>query len=243
MAERGLSAPEIPLTPKATRAKITEHAKAIDQARGRDTSQRNPPKKNPPKQNPPLEPQVVVVPVDQAQQQTPHNPQNPPDTNLPPHIPNPPPLSNLPGHIPKPPTQVPDPEQPQEPLPQAPNPVQPPNPPAHVPEPVQPPNPLLPAPNPMQLPNPPAHVPHPMVQQTSPAQVLQLNWSYFKPEFSGKPEEDAEAHLLRTNYWMETHNFPEETKIQRFCLTLTGEARLWYETLKPSRLDRFAREL
>ena len=23
-----------------------------------------------------------------------------------------------------------------------------------------------------------------------------LNWSNFKPEFSGKPEEDAEAHLL-----------------------------------------------
>ena len=28
----------------------------------------------------------------------------------------------------------------------------------------------------------------------------QLNWSHFKPDFSGKPE-DAEAHLLRTNDW------------------------------------------
>ena len=27
----------------------------------------------------------------------------------------------------------------------------------------------------------------------------QLNWSNFKPDFSGKPEEDAEMHLLRTN--------------------------------------------
>ena len=34
------------------------------------------------------------------------------------------------------------------------------------------------------------------------------------PEFVGKPEEDAVAQLLRTNDWMETHNFPEETKIQ-----------------------------
>ena len=34
--------------------------------------------------------------------------------------------------------------------------------------------------------------------QTQPIQhMLQLNWSQFKPEFSGKPEEDAEAHLLR----------------------------------------------
>ena len=30
-------------------------------------------------------------------------------------------------------------------------------------------------------------------------QMLYLNWSHFKPEFSGKPEEDAEGHLLRTN--------------------------------------------
>ena len=26
-----------------------------------------------------------------------------------------------------------------------------------------------------------------------------LNWSHFKPESSGKPEEDAEAHLLCMN--------------------------------------------
>ena len=70
-----------------------------------------------------------------------------------------------------------------------------------------------------------------------PPQVLQLNWSYFKPEFSGKPEEDVVAHLLRTNDWMETHNFPDDTKVQRFCLTLTGEARLWYENLRPIQID------
>ena len=27
--------------------------------------------------------------------------------------------------------------------------------------------------------------------------VININWSHFKPEFSGKPEEDAEAHLLQ----------------------------------------------
>ena len=47
-------------------------------------------------------------------------------------------------------------------------------------------------------------------------QQQQLNWSYFKPEFSGKPEEDAEEHLLRTNDWMETHNFPNNEKVRRF---------------------------
>ena len=69
------------------------------------------------------------------------------------------------------------------------------------------------------------------------ANPQQLNWSYFKPEFSGKPEEDAEAHLLRTNDWMETHNFPNDQKVRRFCLTLMGEARLWYETLGAAQLD------
>ena len=81
----------------------------------------------------------------------------------------------------------------------------------------------------MQPPNTPIQVSNPMVSQAPPAQVPQLNWSYFKPEFSGKPEKDAEAHLLRTNDWIGTHNFPEETKVHRFSVTLTGEARLWYE--------------
>ena len=27
----------------------------------------------------------------------------------------------------------------------------------------------------------------------------QLNWSHFKPEYAGKPDDDAEAHLLRMN--------------------------------------------
>ena len=64
-------------------------------------------------------------------------------------------------------------------------------------------------------------------------QVVYQNWIEKKPEFSGKPEEDAESHLLSTRDWMEAHNFPKEVKVRWFCLTLTGEARLWYESLAP----------
>ena len=32
---------------------------------------------------------------------------------------------------------------------------------------------------------------------------------------------------------MEAHHFEEDKKIQRFCLTLLGEARLWYQSLEP----------
>ena len=60
-----------------------------------------------------------------------------------------------------------------------------------------------------------------------------LNWSHFKPEFAGRPEEDAEAHLLCTNDWNITHNFTNDVKVQRFCLILVGEAGLWYESLTP----------
>ena len=67
--------------------------------------------------------------------------------------------------------------------------------------------------------------------------VPQLNWSHFKPKYSGKPDEDAEAHLLRTNDGMDTQKFPDQVKVQRFCLTLVGEARLWYESLRLINVD------
>ena len=66
-----------------------------------------------------------------------------------------------------------------------------------------------------------------------PQQPMHMNWLHFKPEFSSKPDEDVEAHLLRTNDWMNMHDFPEAVKVQRFCLTLVGEARNWYATLEP----------
>ena len=62
-------------------------------------------------------------------------------------------------------------------------------------------------------------------------QIFYQNWIGKKPEFSGKPEEDAESHLLSTRDWMEVHNFPEGEKVRHFCMTLIGEARLWYELL------------
>ena len=71
---------------------------------------------------------------------------------------------------------------------------------------------------------PPGPVPHreeqppPPVPQRQPGQQAQMhmNWSHFKPEYSRKPEEDVEAHLLRTNDWMTTHDFPDGVKVQRF---------------------------
>ena len=36
---------------------------------------------------------------------------------------------------------------------------------------------------------------------------------------------------------MDTHNFPDDQKIRRFCLTLTGKARLWYGTIRQVQLD------
>ena len=68
-------------------------------------------------------------------------------------------------------------------------------------------------------------------------QIIYQNWIGKKPEFSGKPEEDAESHLLSTRDWMEAHNFPEGDKVRHFCLTLIGEARLWYESLAPLKDD------
>ena len=57
-------------------------------------------------------------------------------------------------------------------------------------------------------------------------QLVDLNWSY-KPEFFRKPDEHAEAHLIHTSDWMNAHHFIDGVKVQRFCLTLLGEARLW----------------
>ena len=87
---------------------------------------------------------------------------------------------------------------------------------------------------PMQPPNQPVPVqPVPTGPVVPAPQVFYQNWIGKKPEFSGKPEEDAESHLLSTRDWMEAHNFPNEIKVRHFCLTLTGKARLWYESLAP----------
>ena len=71
----------------------------------------------------------------------------------------------------------------------------------------------------------------PIGQVATAPQIIYQNWIGKKPEFSGKPQEDAESHLLSTRDWMEAHNFPDRDKVRCFCLTLIGEARLWYESL------------
>ena len=100
------------------------------------------------------------------------------------------------------------------------------------------PAPPLPPPSPVQAGQQPQQQqqehPTPPAQQGQ--QIVHLNWSYPKPEFSGKPDEDAEAHL-HTNDWMTAHLFVEGVKAQRFCLTLLGEARLWYHSLEPINVD------
>ena len=84
---------------------------------------------------------------------------------------------------------------------------------------------------PLQQPVPMQPAPAGMIVPTS--QIIYQNWIGKKPEFSGKPEEDAESHLLSTRDWMEAHNFPEGEKVRHFCMTLIGEARLWYGLLAP----------
>ena len=58
---------------------------------------------------------------------------------------------------------------------------------------------------PNQNPLPPLNpfMPNTPLAQEAP-QRPQLNWSHFKPEYAGRLDEDAEAHLLRMNDWMYT---------------------------------------
>ena len=103
--------------------------------------------------------------------------------------------------------------------------------------------PVLPTPPAPQAPQPPIHpVQLPVApDQPVPLQPIQhmsqLNWSHFKPEFTGKLE-DAEAHLLIELMigWTCMH-FQKMLKVQQFCLKLVGEARLWYDSLRPINVD------
>ena len=81
--------------------------------------------------------------------------------------------------------------------------IPPPAPPVQVPYPIHPHTPPAHVQDLIQPHNPPVHVPN---QALPPSPQLrcqiqcntQLNSSYVKPEFSGKTEEDVEAHPLRT---------------------------------------------
>ena len=75
----------------------------------------------------------------------------------------------------------------------------------------------MPAPNPNQQQQQHQQIQDQAGQQQ---QVVHLNWSNFKPEFSGKPDEDAEVYLLCSKDWMDAHHFVDGIKVQRFCLIL-----------------------
>ena len=192
MAEKGPPAPiPKPVRKPATQVKVKETSKK---------------KHNPSKATPPLEPKRVVIPVvpiDQPEvplyppNQPNQVPDNPPDQpnqlpNNPQNLPNPPPIPpNLP------PNQPPN------------NPPNPPNPPPIPPN--------LPPNIPNLPPDPPANPPNPIQPQNPPFQVPQFNWLYYKPEFSGKPQEDTIAHLMRTNDWMETMTFHRKQRYKNFA--------------------------
>ena len=70
---------------------------------------------------------------------------------------------------------------------------------------------------PMQVPQQAAPVQPVPIGLVAPApQIVYQNWIGKKPEFSGKPKEDAESHLLSTRDWMEAHNFPDGDKVRHF---------------------------
>ena len=96
-------------------------------------------------------------------------------------------------------------------------PIVPPNQPAPQPPPINPAGPPQPAPN----------WPQPLLCQLTPQIIHQqmVNWSNFKPEFTGKPEEDAEVHLLHMNDWMWAHNFDENVKVQKVLFDFIGKSQ------------------
>ena len=68
-------------------------------------------------------------------------------------------------------------------------------------------------------------------------QIIHLNWLNFQTRIFRKPDEGAKVHLLHSNDWMNTYCFADGVKVQRFSLTLLGEARLWYHPLELINVD------
>ena len=101
-------------------------------------------------------------------------------------------------------------------------------PPAPQPHPVVPP--VVPPVPPVQPPTQPIVLP---VQLIQPDPMPQLHWSLFKPEFTGKPDEDQKHIFCGPMTRWSPMLSQKVSKVQQFCLTLVGEARLWYESLRP----------
>ena len=43
--------------------------------------------------------------------------------------------------------------------------------------------------------------------------------------------------MMQRHIYLDTHQFQEGVKVQKFCLTLVGEASLWYKSLRPINID------
>ena len=90
--------------------------------------------------------------------------------------------------------------------------------------------------------------PHtPQLHQQPWQQIVHLNWSHFKPEFSGKPDEDAEAHLLCMNDWMTAHHSVEGVKVQRFCFNTVRRSNIMVSFIRTNehrlaRVTKFIRQ-
>ena len=81
----------------------------------------------------------------------------------------------------------------------------------------------LPGPAPHGEDPPPQPTPQPLPLQPGQQVHMHMNWSHFKPEYSGKPEEDVEAHLLRTDDWMNTW-FPWWCKSSKILSDTNGRS-------------------
>ena len=77
---------------------------------------------------------------------------------------------------------------------------------------------------------PVSQTPQQPIQQAQ--QVPYLNYSHFKPECRCRCKSTPAQ-----NNWMNTHQFQKFVKVQRFCLTLVGEARLCLEFQRPLNID------
>ena len=76
----------------------------------------------------------------------------------------------------------------------------------------------------------------PVVPPVPPGPMPLLNWFHFKPEFLATRWRCRSTSSL--DKWLDGHPcISRRCKLQRFSLTLVGEARLWYESLRHIALD------
>ena len=95
---------------------------------------------------------------------------------------------------------------------------------------------IMPTASPVQLPVPPVKLiasPAQLIptQPIQPALMPELNWSQFKSEYAGKPDEHVEAHFLRTNNWMGTC-FPRRCQSPAFLSNNSRRSKIMVQIIK-----------